>query len=112
MTAPARHDARTRRGRTAHRVPEPRLALPLFFLRCSCVPPRTNLGFHPPDRAASTPAVHHDGHWWLVTPTGTVPASDPAFTGELDRFAADMAAADRAIANLCTERTALGEDQR
>ncbi|MER5521575.1 hypothetical protein [Streptomyces sp. NPDC002763] len=66
----------------------------------------------PCERLADTPAVHHDGRWWLVAPTGTMPASDPAFTGELDGFAADMAAADRAVANLRTERTAVGEDQR
>ncbi|MBC2902138.1 hypothetical protein H4N64_11045 [Streptomyces sp. PSKA01] len=66
----------------------------------------------PSERLAGTPAVRRDGHWWLVTPTGTISASDPVFTGELDRFAADMAAADRAVANLRTERTAAGGDQR
>ncbi|MFE6364126.1 hypothetical protein ACFVP3_29550 [Streptomyces sp. NPDC057806] len=75
-------------------------------------PVPTWASIRPTERLADTPAVHHDGHWWLVVPTGTMPASDPAFTSELDRFAADMAAADRAVANLRTERTATGEDQR
>ena len=66
----------------------------------------------PSERLAGTPAVRRDGHWWLVTPTGTVPASDPDFTGELDHFAADMAAADRVIAKLRTERTAVRKDRR
>ncbi|MFJ1602551.1 hypothetical protein ACIOHS_04140 [Streptomyces sp. NPDC088253] len=39
-------------------------------------------------------------------------ASDPAFTGELDRFAADMAAADRAVAKLRTEHTGVRKDRR
>ncbi|MEV1068561.1 hypothetical protein [Streptomyces sp. NPDC050263] len=65
----------------------------------------------PYERLAGTPAVRRDGHWWLVTPTGTVPASDPDFAGELDRFAADMAAADRVIAKLRTERTAVRKDR-
>ncbi|MFJ8532846.1 hypothetical protein [Streptomyces sp. NPDC093591] len=75
-------------------------------------PVPTWTSIRPSARLAGTPAVRHGGHWWLVTPTGTVPASDPVFTGELDRFAADMAAADGAVANLRTERTAVGEDQR
>ncbi|MFH8684227.1 hypothetical protein [Streptomyces lydicus] len=33
-------------------------------------------------------------------------ASDRAFTGELDRFATDMAAANRAVADLPNERDA------
>ncbi|MGN5380997.1 hypothetical protein ACQ4WX_39210 [Streptomyces lasalocidi] len=75
-------------------------------------PVPTCASIRPSERLAGTPAVRRDGHWWLVTPTGTISASDPVFTGELGRFAADMAAADRAVANLRTERTAVGEDQR
>lgn len=67
---------------------------------------------HPSERLADTPAVRRGSAWWLVTPTGTMPASDPVFTGELDRFAADMAAADRAVAQLRTERTAARKGQR
>lgn len=66
----------------------------------------------PSERLAGTPAVRRGGAWWLVTPTGTISASDPVFTGELDRVAADMAAADRAVAKLRTERTAAGKDRR
>ncbi|MFG3363539.1 hypothetical protein ACGF0K_01000 [Streptomyces sp. NPDC048156] len=66
----------------------------------------------PSERLAGTPAVRRDGRWWLITPTGTLPTSDPAFIGELDRFAADLAAADRAVAKLHTERTAVRKDQR
>ncbi|MGW1611671.1 hypothetical protein ACWCQZ_20010 [Streptomyces sp. NPDC002285] len=65
----------------------------------------------PSERLAGTPAVRRDGRWWLITPAGAMPASDPGLTGELDRFAADMAAADRAVAKLRTERTAVREDQ-
>ncbi|MGW2702376.1 hypothetical protein [Streptomyces sp. NPDC001340] len=75
-------------------------------------PVLTWASIRPSERLAGTPAVRRDGRWWLVAPTGTMPASDPICTGELDRFAADMAAADRAVANLRTERTAAGEDQR
>ncbi|MGY5058723.1 hypothetical protein ACWDFR_32480 [Streptomyces sp. 900105755] len=66
---------------------------------------------HPSERLAGTPAVRRDGRWWLVTPAGAMPTSDPGLTGELDRFAADMAAADRAVVKLRTERTAVREDQ-
>ncbi|WP_107085145.1 hypothetical protein [Streptomyces maremycinicus] len=66
----------------------------------------------PSERLADTPAVRRGGAWWLVTPTGTISASDPVFTDELDRFAADMAAADRAVAKLRTERTAARKDRR
>ncbi|MGW1374696.1 hypothetical protein ACWD6P_10555 [Streptomyces sp. NPDC002446] len=56
------------------------------------------------ERLAGTPAVRRGGHWWLVTPSGTVLASDPALTSELDRLAADMTAANRAVTELRTER--------
>ncbi|MEU6375890.1 hypothetical protein [Streptomyces sp. NPDC046909] len=65
----------------------------------------------PSERLADTPAVRRDGRWWLVTPAGAMPASDPRLTSELDRFAADMAAADRAVAKLRTERADVREDQ-
>jgi hypothetical protein len=55
----------------------------------------------PAERLAGTPAVRRDGRWWLVSLTGSLLASDHAFTSELDRFAADLAAADRAVAHLC-----------
>ncbi|MFJ8107989.1 hypothetical protein [Streptomyces sp. NPDC096132] len=66
----------------------------------------------PSERIAGTPAVRRGGAWWLVTPTGTMSVLDPVFTGELERFAADMAAADRAVARLRTERTAARKGQR
>ncbi|WP_186003014.1 MULTISPECIES: hypothetical protein [unclassified Streptomyces] len=75
-------------------------------------PVPTCASVRPSERLAGTPAVRRDGHWWLITPTGTMPASDPVFTGELNRFAADMAAADRAVAKLRTERTAARKDRR
>ncbi|MGH4028721.1 hypothetical protein ACQB60_07270 [Actinomycetota bacterium Odt1-20B] len=56
------------------------------------------------ERLAGTPAVRRGAHWWLVSPSGALLASDPAVTGELNRFAADMAAADRAVAELRAER--------
>ncbi|MGY4987515.1 hypothetical protein [Streptomyces nigrescens] len=52
------------------------------------------------ERLADTPVVRRGGRWWLVSPSGAMLASDPAFTGELDRFATDMAAANRAVADL------------
>ncbi|MFJ4007339.1 hypothetical protein ACIPWL_28320 [Streptomyces sp. NPDC090023] len=47
-----------------------------------------------------SPVVLRDGRWWLVSRTGSIPASDPAFTTVLNDFAQAMAAADRAVANL------------
>ncbi|MFF3689951.1 hypothetical protein [Streptomyces sp. NPDC002187] len=67
------------------------------------VPP-TWASVRPAERLAGTPAVRRDGHWWLVSPTGSLPASDPAFTSELDRFADDLVVADRAVAQLHAER--------
>ena len=58
------------------------------------------------ERLAGTPVVRRGGHWWLVTPTGSILANDPAFTGELDRCAADMAAADQAVAEVLAARKA------
>ncbi|MEU9987881.1 hypothetical protein AB0E10_13980 [Streptomyces sp. NPDC048045] len=66
--------------------------------------PPTWASVRPAERLAGTPAVRRDGHWWLVSPTGSLPASDPAFTSELERFATDLAAADRAVEQLLAER--------
>lgn len=67
------------------------------------VPPNWE-SVRPAERLADTPAVCRDGHWWLVSPSGSLPAMDPAFASQLDRFAADLAAADRAVAQLRAER--------
>ncbi|MFF7262209.1 hypothetical protein ACFZCL_18250 [Streptomyces sp. NPDC008159] len=64
------------------------------------------------ERLAGTPAVRRGGHWWLVASTGSLLASDPAFTGELDQFAADLAAADQAVAEVVASRTAQHEARR
>ncbi|GLW58001.1 hypothetical protein [Kitasatospora phosalacinea] len=50
------------------------------------------------------PVVRRGGHWWLVSGSGSLLATDPTFTGELDRFAAARAAAEREIAALAPER--------
>ncbi|WP_405848492.1 hypothetical protein [Streptomyces sp. NBC_01518] len=52
------------------------------------------------ERLALSPVVRRGGQWWLVTGSGSILAKDPTFTGELDRFATAMAAADQAIADL------------
>jgi hypothetical protein len=52
------------------------------------------------ERLVRSPAVRRGGQWWLVTGSGSVLATDPTFTGELDRFAAAMAAADQTVADL------------
>ncbi|MDP9613690.1 hypothetical protein [Streptomyces demainii] len=54
------------------------------------------------ERLAGTPAVRHGAYWWLVSASGSVLAADPVFTGELDRFAAALAAADRAVTEIRT----------
>nr|WP_237536799.1 hypothetical protein [Streptomyces sp. SID5785] len=56
------------------------------------------------ERLAGTPVVRRGTNWWLVSPAGTLLASDPAFTGELDCLAVDLAAADRAVADLRARR--------
>ncbi|WP_035800240.1 MULTISPECIES: hypothetical protein [Kitasatospora] len=58
------------------------------------------------ERLAGSPVVRRGGQWWLVTSTGSILATDPSFTGELDRFAAAMAAADREVARIQDERAA------
>ncbi|MEU6416021.1 hypothetical protein [Streptomyces spiralis] len=52
------------------------------------------------ERLVGTPVVRRGADWWLVSPSGSVLASDPVFAGDLDRFAADLAAADRAVAGI------------
>ncbi|MFC8277934.1 hypothetical protein ACFQ6B_06365 [Streptomyces wedmorensis] len=52
------------------------------------------------ERLAGTPVVRRGADWWLVSPSGSLLAQDPVFTGELDRFAADLAAADRAVGEI------------
>ncbi|MCX4773767.1 MULTISPECIES: hypothetical protein [unclassified Streptomyces] len=53
-----------------------------------------------PGRLVRSPVVLRDGQWWLVSGAGSVLATDPVFTGVLDRFAEAMAAADEAVADL------------
>lgn len=52
------------------------------------------------ERLAQSPVFRRGGQWWLVAGSGSILATDPTFTGELDRFAAAMAAADQVIANI------------
>ncbi|MFG3120351.1 hypothetical protein ACGF4C_39090 [Streptomyces sp. NPDC048197] len=54
----------------------------------------------PSERLADAPVVRRGGHWWLVSSSGAVLASDRAFTRELDCLATDMAAANRAVTDL------------
>ncbi|MFE2596025.1 hypothetical protein ACFXCZ_05915 [Streptomyces sp. NPDC059396] len=56
------------------------------------------------ERLAGSPAVRHDGRWWLVSGAGSVFVTDPVFTGELDRFATALAAADQAVADLLNQQ--------
>lgn len=74
--------------------------------------PPTWTSVRPAERLAGTPAVRRDGHWWLVSRTGSLPASDSAFATELDRFSADLAAADQAVARLRTKRGPVREVAR
>ncbi|MGW3848988.1 hypothetical protein [Streptomyces fagopyri] len=75
------------------------------------VPP-TWASVRPAERLAGTPAVRRDGHWWLVSPTGSLPASNPVITSELNRFVADLDSADRAVAQLNANRGAAHEVSR
>ncbi|MGY1435405.1 hypothetical protein [Streptomyces reniochalinae] len=52
------------------------------------------------EQLADTPAVRRGERWWLVAPSGATPADEPALTRELDSLAADMNAANRAVAHL------------
>ncbi|MFC9534885.1 hypothetical protein [Streptomyces sp. NPDC056975] len=63
------------------------------------------------ERLAGTPVVKRGAHWWLVSPSGTLLASDPAFTGELQRFATALAAADRAVAEIRDQNQAAHKAQ-
>ncbi|MFD7052689.1 hypothetical protein ACFWBS_04660 [Streptomyces mirabilis] len=56
------------------------------------------------ERLVCSSVVRRGGQWWLVTGSGSLLATDPTFTGELDRFAAAMAAADQAIADLRSQQ--------
>ncbi|ANZ14842.1 hypothetical protein O1L44_02530 [Streptomyces noursei] len=51
-------------------------------------------------RLVGSPVVRRDGRWWLVSGAGSILATDPTFTGALDGFAAAVAAADQAVADL------------
>ncbi|MER5972838.1 hypothetical protein ABT112_24410 [Streptomyces sp. NPDC002055] len=52
------------------------------------------------EHLAQSPAVRRDGRWWLVAKSGSIAITDPVFTGQLNRFATAMAAADQAVAGL------------
>ncbi|MEV7121213.1 hypothetical protein [Kitasatospora griseola] len=54
------------------------------------------------ERLAGTPVVRRGGYWWLTDGSGALLATDPVFTGELDRFTAARAAADHEIAALAS----------
>ncbi|WP_329248286.1 hypothetical protein [Streptomyces canus] len=56
------------------------------------------------ERLARSPVVRRGGQWWLVTGSGSILATDPTFTSELDRFADAMAAADQAVADLRSQQ--------
>ncbi|MFD7734213.1 hypothetical protein ACFV6F_28010 [Kitasatospora phosalacinea] len=58
------------------------------------------------ERLVGVSVVRRGGQWWLVSGSGSgsLLATDPTFTGELDRFAAARAAAEREIAELAPER--------
>ncbi|WP_405637005.1 hypothetical protein OHU25_11310 [Streptomyces sp. NBC_00117] len=64
------------------------------------------------DRLAGTPVVKRGAHWWLVSPSGFLLPSEPAFTGELQRFATLLAAADRAVAEIRAQNQAAPKAQR
>ncbi|MGW1143630.1 hypothetical protein ACWD6I_00930 [Streptomyces sp. NPDC002454] len=51
------------------------------------------------------PVVRRSGEWWLTTPALSVRLDDPAFTVGLDRFAADFADAQQAVAALRSRRS-------
>ncbi|MBE4741479.1 hypothetical protein HW845_42725 [Streptomyces sp. ND05-3B] len=56
------------------------------------------------ERLAGSPVVRRGGQWWLVTGSGSILADDPTFTGELDRFADAMTAADQAVVDLRSQQ--------
>ncbi|MFB7666903.1 hypothetical protein ACFC1R_23635 [Kitasatospora sp. NPDC056138] len=82
-----------------HELPSPSVSF-RSFLVSSPVPPPVS-GYGP---LAGSPVIRRDDQWWLVIGSGAILATDPTFTGELDRFAAAMAAADQAVADLPTDQ--------
>lgn len=54
----------------------------------------------PSEQLADTPAVCRDGRWWLVAPSGALSVDEPALVRELDSLAADLDAANWAVAQL------------
>lgn len=64
------------------------------------------------ERLAQSPAVRRDGRWWLVTVSGSVALTDPVFTGQLNRFATAMAAADQAVAGPLVQQDQPGGRRR
>lgn len=63
------------------------------------------------ERLVSAPVVKRGGHWWLVSQSGSLLASDPAFTGELQRFATALTAADLAVAEIRAQHQAARKAQ-
>ncbi|MER7050509.1 hypothetical protein ABT391_37430 [Streptomyces jumonjinensis] len=51
-----------------------------------------------PGLLGDAPVVRRSGEWWLTTPVLSLRLDDPVFAGDLDRFAADLADAQRAVA--------------
>ncbi|MFI1825374.1 hypothetical protein ACH41E_02815 [Streptomyces sp. NPDC020412] len=50
------------------------------------------------------PVVRRCGEWWLTTPVLSLRVDDPLFAQDLDRFAADLADAQQAVAVLRSAR--------
>ncbi|MGV9312073.1 hypothetical protein ACWDR0_07735 [Streptomyces sp. NPDC003691] len=48
--------------------------------------------------------MRHSGEWWLTAPILSLRVDDPLFAGDLDRFAADLADAQQAVAALRSRR--------
>ncbi|MFD7550585.1 hypothetical protein [Streptomyces sp. NPDC059816] len=51
-------------------------------------------------RLGDAPVVRRSGEWWLTTAVLSLRVDDPVFVEDLDRFAADLADAQQAIAAL------------
>ncbi|MGW6752438.1 hypothetical protein [Streptomyces sp. NPDC055817] len=64
------------------------------------------------ERLAGTPVVKRGAHWWLVSPSGSLLASDPALTGELQHLATALADADRAVAEIHAQSQPARKAQR
>ncbi|MDJ1132000.1 hypothetical protein [Streptomyces iconiensis] len=60
------------------------------------------------EQLADTPAIRRGERWWLVAPSGAVPADDPALVHELDALAADLDAANRAVTQLARDEPRQG----